>query len=98
MKRRGCNFKSEADKSHDDSGEQKGREKLASKTFSDGGKTGCARHAVNEAQPKKSKSAGGTAKEEILQPGFGRSDVGFVECRHKIKRQARTLQSNKNHQ
>ena len=62
-----------------------GDERLRGKTFSDGGKTGCARHAVNETQAKESKSAGGTAKEEILQPGFGRSDVGFVECRHEDK-------------
>ena len=98
MKGRGCDFEGEADKSHDDPGEQKGGERLRSKTFSDGGKTGCARHPVNETQPKESKSAGGTAKEEILQPGFGRSDIGLVECRHKIKRQTGKLQSNKNHE
>src|SRR2546423_13002535 len=98
MKGRRCDFEGETDKGHDDAGEQKGRERLRSKTFSDGGKTGCPRHAINEAQPKESKSAGGTAKEEILQPGFGRSDVGFVECRHKIKRQTGKLQSNKDHE
>src|SRR5437763_14315058 len=98
MKGRGCDFESEADKSHDDPGEQKGGERLRSKTFSDGGKTGCARHHVNETQPKESKSAGGTAKEEILKPGFGRSDIGYVECRHNINRQKGKIQSNKNHE
>src|SRR5258707_3888814 len=98
MKRRRGDFESEADKRHHDPGEQKGRERLRSKTFSDGGKIGCARHPINETQPKESKSAGGTAKEEILQPRLGRSDVGFVAFRHKIKRQTGKLQSNKNHE
>src|SRR5438874_13074249 len=90
MKGRGCDFESEADKSHDDPGEQKRREKLRSKTFSDGGKIGCARHPINETEPKESKSAGGTAKEEILQPGFGRSDVGSVEGGHTLIERAGT--------
>ena len=98
MKWRSCDFEGEADQSHDDSGEQKGREKLARKTFSDGGKTGCARHAINETQPKESKSAGGAAKEEILQAGFSRSDVGFVERSHEIKRQAGKFESGKDHE
>src|SRR5438270_13830981 len=98
MKRRGSDFESEADKGHDDPGEQKGRERLRSETFSDGGKTGCARHAINETQPKESKSAGGAAKEEILQAGFSRSDVGFVERSHEIKRQAGKFESDKDHE
>src|SRR5437899_6579076 len=98
MKRRSCDFESEADKGHDDTSEQKGREGLRSKTFCDGGKTGCARHAVNEAQPEEGEGAGGTAKEEILQAGFGRSDIGFIECRHKIKRQTGELEPDENHE
>src|SRR5207244_3626169 len=79
-------------------GKQKRRERLRRKAFRDGGQTSRARHAINEAQPKESKSAGGTAKEKILQAGFGRSDIGFVECGYKIKRQTGKLESDEDHE
>src|SRR5438034_9531733 len=98
MNRRGCDLKCETDKGNANAGKKKRREILRSKAFRDGGKASRARHAINEAQPKQSKSAGGAAKEKILQAGFGRSDIGFVECRHKIKRQTRKLESDEDHQ
>src|SRR5438034_397677 len=98
MKRRSCDFEGETDKGHDNAGKKKRRERLRSKTFRDGGQASRARHAINEAQPKEGKSAGGTAKEKILQAGFGRSDIGFVECRHKIKRQTGKLESDEDHE
>src|SRR5207249_7891127 len=98
MKRRSCDFEGETDKGHDNAGKKKRRERLRSKTFRDGGQASRARHAINEAQPKEGKSTGGTAKEKILQAGFGRSDIGFVECRHKIKRQTGKLESDEDHE
>src|SRR5437773_1793653 len=56
MKGRRCDFEGEPDKGHDDAGEQKRRERLRSKTFCDGCKTGGARHAINQAQPEEMKS------------------------------------------
>src|SRR5437763_14245128 len=93
MKRRSCDFEGEADEGHDNAGKQKRRERLRSKAFRDGGQTSRARHAINESQPKESKSAGGTAKEKILQAGFGGSDIGSAECGHKIKRKPGKLES-----
>src|SRR2546421_9865327 len=98
MKRCSCDFEGEADKGHDDASEQKWRERLRSKSFGDTGKTGCARHTINQAQSEESEGAGGAAKEEILQAGLGRSDSGFVECGHKIKRQPRKLESDEDHE
>ena len=71
---------------------------MCSESFRDSGKTGGARHTINEAEPEESERAGGAAKKEILQAGFSRSDIGLVERSHEIKRQPGKLESDENHE
>ena len=93
-----CNFEGESDQGHGKAGEQQRRRRLRVQLVRNGRKTGATRHSVNKAQSKKRKSTGGTAKEKIFQPSFGRSDVAFVERGHQIKRQPGKFEPNENHE
>src|SRR4029453_11703371 len=54
--------------------------------------------AVNEADPKKRERARRAAEQEIFQSRFGGADVGFVERRHDIKREAGQLEADEDHE
>ena len=56
------------------------------------------RHAVNEADPKKRERARRAAEQEIFQARFGGAEVGFVERRHNIKREASELEADEDHE
>ena len=57
-----------------------------------------ARLAVNEADPKKFERARRATEQEIFQARFGGADVGFVERRHNIKREAGELEADEDHE
>src|SRR6476646_7058176 len=98
MERRRCNFEGKTDQGHSNAGKKERGQSLIAKPVRNGRKTGATRHSVNEAQSKKRKSTGGTAKEKVFQPSFGRPDVVFVERRHQIKRQPGKFEPNENHE